>query len=93
MNATKKTFIGTCVYLDANDLDEFDDSSIKITNRTFRKHLGKESYLKIEKELGYSDNWLRLANDWHVSYAKGKWKGKTAICLFHSHIHHIWTIE
>lgn len=86
-------FIGTCVGLPAHLLDAFDEISSSITNRTFRKHLGHELYSDLEKGLGYGRNkGLYLSKDWHVSYTKGKWQGKTAICLFWSGIHHIWII-
>ena len=84
-------FVGTCVSLRAVDLDAFDDSSRQITNRTFRKHLGSENYLNFEELLGY-DRHLRLANDYHVSYFKGSWRGRPAICCMRSSIHHIWLV-
>lgn len=87
-------FIGTCVGLKAEDLHDFDDSSRGITNRTFRKFLGKEEYREFELSLGYRDgSGLVLSKDWHVSYAKGKWKGRPAICCWWSGIHHIWVIN
>lgn len=87
------TYIGRCDHLRAEDLDEFDETSADITNRTFRKHLGKEVYLEFERGLGYVDRWLKLSMDYHVSYAKGLWKGKPAVCCFWSAFHHIWQLE
>lgn len=85
-------YIGRCDSLRGKDLDTFDDTSREITNRTFRKHLGSEAYLRFEEELGYN-RWLRLANDWHVTYAKGKWKGRQAVCCFWSSYHHIFALR
>lgn len=84
-------FIGRCDSLRAKDLDNFDESSVPITNRTFRKYLGAEDYKQFEKVLGYGRG-LRLSKDWHVSYSKGMWKGKPAICCFWSAYHHILII-
>lgn len=78
-------FIGTCVGLRAGDLDNFDDSSRTVNYRTFRKHVG----MTIIKELN-SNFGVPLHKDWAVSFAIGKWRGKKAICLFHSSIHHLW---
>jgi hypothetical protein len=84
-------FIGRCDALEAEDLDAYDDSSREITNRTFRKLLGSEQYLEFEKNLGY-DRYLRMVNDYHVSYSKGVWRGRKAICCFWSAYHHIFAI-
>lgn len=80
-------FVGTCVHLRAADLDNFDDSSRDISYRTFAKYLGREEIRELNKSFG-----VPLSQDWAVSFKKGKWRGKKAICLYHSSIHHIWTI-
>lgn len=85
-------FIGTCVHLPVHRLDEYDESSRDITHRTFRKHVGPEMATQINTEMGYGDcPRLSLATDWSVSFSKGKWRGKKAVCVMHSSIHHIWT--
>lgn len=84
-------FIGTCVHLRGDDINDFDDSSRSIVNSTFRKHLGNK-YLWFERSLGYNRD-LRLANDLHVSYCKGIWEGRKAVCCYWSMIHHIFVIE
>jgi hypothetical protein len=86
MSRSTPLFVGTCVHLRADDLEEFDDSSREITYRTFRRHLGS-----LVDELDRSFG-VPLRTDWHVSYLRGKWKGKAAICLMHSQIHHIWLL-
>lgn len=78
-------FIGTCVTLRAHELDRFDDSSREITYRTFRKYIDKETI----QSFGSNPS---LRQDWHVSFFKGRWRGRPAVCLMHSSIHHIWTI-
>lgn len=86
-------FVGRCDSLRAIDLEKFDDSSREISNRTFRKHIGKEMYEEFERDLGYGRSWLLLSGDCHVSYAKGLWKGKPAVCCFWSAYHHIFLID
>jgi hypothetical protein len=80
-------FIGTCVGLEFEDLQEFDDSSRSIGYRTFLKHMGGAAVRELDQRFG-----LPLRTDWHVSFARGKWKGEPAICLFHSRIHHLWKL-
>ena len=80
-------FIGTCVGLEEKDLNDFDDSSHDISYRTFVRYLGRREIRDLNKSFG-----VPLSRDWHVSFKKGKWRGKKAICLFHSAIHHIWTV-
>ena len=87
-------FIGRCDDLGAKDLGDFDDSSRDIGNRTFRKHIGREQYAAFERSQGYGrDCGLVLSADWHVSYKKGKWKGRPAVCCMWSAYHHIWVLK
>jgi hypothetical protein len=85
------TFIGTCVGLRCEDLNDYDDSSRDIGYATFLKHVGKDLIRELERDFGYKRP-LTLKSDWHISYSKGKWKGKPAVCMMHSSIHHIWTL-
>lgn len=85
MNSPK--FIGTCVSLKANDLHDFDDSSRPVTYETFIRHLGRQIVRDLDEQFG-----VPLRRDWHVSFCTGMWQGKRAVCLFHSRIHHIWTL-
>lgn len=81
------TFIGTCVHLRAEDLHDFDETSRPVTYRTFVRKLGREIIRDLDEQFG-----VPLRRDWHVSFAVGRWKGERAVCLFHSRIHHIWTL-
>lgn len=80
-------FIGTCVGLPARELEKFDDSARDITYRTFCKYVGKE----IIDELNQCFS-VPLHKDWAVSFQIGKYKGKKAVCLHHSSIHHLWEV-
>lgn len=80
-------FIGTCVGLPATELDKFDDSARGITYRTFRKYVGKEIMDELNSNFG-----VPLHKDWAVSFQIGKYRGKKAVCLYHSSIHHLWEV-
>lgn len=82
-------FIGTCVELKEVDLLAYDESARDINYRTFSRHLGAEGIQEIERAHGYGQA-LRLRQDYHVRYSRGKWQGKPAICMMHSAIHHLW---
>lgn len=79
------TFVGTCVGLPARFLDEYDDTAREICYRTFLRYVGKD----VVAEFGRNPP---LRQDWHVSFSKGRWRGKPAVCLMHSSIHHIWYV-
>lgn len=80
-------FIGTCIGLEFNDLQDYDDSSRAITYRTFLKHVGREEVRELNKAFG-----VPIGKDWHVSFSRGIFAGKPAVCLFHSAIHHLYAI-
>lgn len=82
-------FIGLCTQLTAAELTAFDATSRSCTNRTFRRKLGKEQYDDLESLRGYNSA-LRLRDDPCVYYVVGKWKGRKAVCMFWSEIHHIY---
>lgn len=90
LDTEKLRFIGTCVELRQRDLEAYDDTEREISYRTFLKHAGRKLIRRLEQGFGRSPT---LKNDWHVRYGRGKWKGKPAICLMHSSIHHIWVFK
>lgn len=83
-------FIGTCVQLQANDLYDYDDSARDIGYATFRKHVGAEVIAEINTWAGWPGT--HFSRDYYIRYSKGKWRGKPAVCMMHSAIHHIWTL-
>ena len=84
-------FVGTCVQLRAADLWDYDETEREITYRTFRKHIGSYVAAEINSWAGWPGT--HFSRDHHIRYGKGKWKGKPAVCMHHSAIHHIWTIN
>ena len=69
-----------------DDLNAFDESCREVTYKTFLRKVGAE----VVARFGFHPP---LRSDWHVRYFTGRWRGCSAVCLMHSAIHHIWTIE
>lgn len=86
-------FIGTCVSLPVRDLDAYDDSARDIGYARFRHYVGREVIDEMNAALGYKGSGLTIKKDFHISYSRGKWRGKKAVCMMWSSIHHIWLIE
>lgn len=80
-------FVGTCVGLPVEDLEAFDDSSKEISYRTFRRAVGRAVVAELNATFG-----VPLSRDWAVRFTRGLWRGRQAVCLFHSAIHHIWEL-
>jgi hypothetical protein len=68
-------------------LEAFDDSRRDVNYKTFARHLGREEIRALDQFFS-----VPLRRDYHVSFAVGKWKGKRAVCLFHSAYHHLWEL-
>jgi hypothetical protein len=83
-------FVGTCIGLRAKDLHAYDDTERAITYRTFRSHVGREVTTEINTWAGWPGT--HFSNDGCIRYGKGKWKGKPAVCMHHSGIHHLWLV-
>lgn len=87
MSRRASVFVGTCVELPARDLERFDDTEREITYGTFRRWVGAETVRELDLTNG-----VPLRRDWGVSFGKGKWKGRTAVCAHLSAVHHIWAV-
>ena len=83
----KSLWIGRCDELEANDLDDYDDTKRPITYRTFQKHVGAGITRSLDRRFG-----IPIGREWHVKFSRGKWQGKPAVCMMHSGYHHIWTV-
>lgn len=83
------TFITTCVGTCGEDITDMLEGSRNITRRTFLKHVDREQLREVERSLGY-DNRLRMSQDWHVSYGKGKYQGKPCVFFRWSAIEHVF---
>lgn len=88
-------FVGDCTHLRGRDIQEMVDSSIEITYRTFIKHVGIDLLKTIYPFSTYDwgsgkSDYLRLKNDYMVSYHRGKYKGKLCYYIYHSAIEYIF---
>ncbi len=88
LTSEKVAFIGRCDHLEADDLHAFDDSSRTVGYPTFSRKVGASVLRAINACYG-----VPIKKDYQVSYATGRWKGKPAVCMFHSAWHHIWTLK
>lgn len=70
------------------------DDRIDISRRTFLQHVDREQLRELEQDLGYADHHRRgltMAADWHVSYHRSKWHGKTVYLFRHSGIEYVFS--
>ena len=81
-------WIGTCVNLRREDLEAYDATERSVGYRTFLRHVGGAVVKVMDAVLG-----VPLREDYAVSFGVGKWKGRRAVCLHHSAIHHLWYIK
>ncbi len=93
----KRTFIPMSFYNDCVNwfsrdvpaLCEMVDNGIEITRKTFLKYINKLNLQEIEQGLGY-DNHFKMSQDYHVSYYKGKLRGRIAVWFVHSSIEYVF---
>jgi len=85
MNATAERlrFLCNCVdtcRADVAALHEMINGAKDITRRTFLQHVDRDDMETLEAELGYASHpsrGLTMAADWHVSYHRSHWNGRT----------------
>jgi hypothetical protein len=79
--------------------DEFDwlegmlDTEIDISLKTLRKYCIQLEYWAELMGYGRTPEELKLADDYHVTYHRGKFNGERAYYVKHSGIEHIWLPE
>ena len=92
----KYFYYNNCVNWDDNDIDglsDMVDNSIDITRSTFVSHVDKDALAVLEKGLGYERfkrRGLTMANDWAVSYYRGKLHGTTVYFFRQSAIEYVF---
>ena len=86
-------YIGRCDHLEAEDLEEFDETSEDTDYQEFADAVGSGEIDRLEEEYGYKGSVLTLEKDWHITYLRGQWKGDPAVCMEWSAYHHIWKID
>jgi len=76
-------FITSCVEARGSDINEMTEQAIDVSYRTMLRHC--DGLLERRKDQG-----LTLAEDWHVSYCRSKYRGKRCYYVVHSSIEYIW---
>lgn len=85
-----KYFHTTCVNSTYELITDMTDQAKEISWRTFAKHIGGiQEFRNHSQQLGY-DNFLKMENDYHVSFFKSYYNGKP--CVYHtwSRIEHVF---
>ena len=91
-------YYNNCVGWDTHDvhceggLIDMIDNSRKITRQVFVKNVNKEEMCNIEFDLGYG-SWLKMKDDYHVSYHKSKLHGEKVYYFRHSAIEYVFKGE
>jgi len=92
-----KHFVTNCVNCPGPNpgeaINDMKDGAREITRTTFLKHVVRRDLEMQEKSLGYvghHSQGLTMAQDWHVGYYKGHFRGKPAVFFTHSAIEHIF---
>lgn len=89
----KYKYSTNCTCARGSDIQSMVDSAIIITRETFLKHVDRADLAQFEQSMGYSahpSQGLTMAGDWHVSYHRGKYRGKRCYYVYHSAIEHIF---
>ena len=76
-----------------NALLEMVDNAIEISRKTFIKHVSYDDLMELGRGLGYSDHHkqgLTMAQDWYISYHRGKLEGQRVYFLKHSCIEYVF---
>jgi len=74
-------------------LSDMVSEGIDISRRAFIKNVGLENTRKLEEDLGYEAHWKRgltMAQDWSVSYWRGKLYGYRVYYVKWSMIEHVF---
>lgn len=83
-----------CERKDVPALNKMIEDGKDVSYETFRRRV--PAVLKLAKEMGYAlhqSGGLTIKNDWHVHYAKSRWRGKPCYYLVHSAIEYVFLEE
>ena len=87
------TYIGCCVHLNGDSINEMKDSSIDIGYDEFVSKVNEDDikHLFPDYEWGNKDG-LNIYNDFCVSFHIGKYEEKDVFYIYHSGIEYIWEV-
>lgn len=76
-------YLTNCVNSDGKSIRAMVDTAITISRRTFMQNVNQESVRELEASFGYASHHkqgLTMAQDWHVSYHRSKYRGR--LCYY-----------
>ena len=76
-----------CVNAKANDIQAMVDQAKEVPFTVLARHCEIEDF---EREMGYGP-WLRMENDYAVSYYKSTYQGRPCYFVDHSAIEYVFT--
>jgi len=79
-----------CVDSTAELIDEMVERSIKITWKTFKKHIHLSDLQDLFPFYAWEGKGLKLKDDWAVSFYKSVYDGKDCYYIYHSAIEYIF---
>lgn len=82
-----------CTVARGQDIQEMVDSSESISRHYFVSKVNKDDLAQLERDMGYASHYTRgltMAGDWHVSYHRGKFRGRQCYYFNHSSIEYIF---
>ena len=88
-------FLGTCVGASAKDLDKYTQTEHDVDHRGMRRYFTRAEYKALSEQFRYEVDpraGLTMKNDWHIRYGRGRYRGQSVICIYHSQIHHFYKI-
>lgn len=88
------SFVTDCVSSKGEDIQAMTDRSVTVTRRTFREHC-RDSLKLLETQLGYAEHarqGLTMAEDWHVSYHRSRYRGQLCYYLVWSAIEYVFLL-
>lgn len=89
-DTTDFDFVTRCVESDAVSINDMVTLAEDIDRDEFLEHVNSDTMEWMEEEFGYTDDGLRMEDDWHVSYHRSMYRGVPAYYFVHSAIEHVF---
>jgi hypothetical protein len=91
-------YVTDCVSAKGEDITAMLETAVEVTRATFCRHAKRLERCYVERACGYDlgpsrGGGLRMANDPHVAYFKGRYRGIPAYWFTWSAIEYVFTLE
>lgn len=84
-------YLTCCIQAHGPDIIEMVEAARWIKRRTFLRYVDQESMGEISRSLGYTPGaLLTMAGDYHIRYARSRYKGRPCVFFVHSAIEYIF---